>query len=209
MIEVNKFTSEKFTSNVYTITSSLKKEEVVLIDCGEFNDIVEFLPSSSYVKSILITHYHYDHIYYIQKFIDRFPNVIFYGSQKTLKGLFNSKRNLSFYYNDPIEIKRINYEILGDGQQVPIFRDTILQAIETEGHCEGSLTYLIDNFVFTGDALIPNIPTVTKLKTGDKLKAKVSIEKIRQISNSQSIICPGHLGFSEYINVDWSLYLND
>jgi glyoxylase-like metal-dependent hydrolase (beta-lactamase superfamily II) len=209
MIEVKRFTNQQFTSNVYTMTSSFEREEVILIDCGEFDDVIESLHKTAKIKSVFITHYHYDHIYYIQKYIDEFPNVKFYSSQETFEGLSNSKRNLSSYHDYPIEIKEINFEVLCDGQYLPIFENSDLHIIETEGYCEGSLTYLIDNFVFTGDALIPNISIVTKLRTGNKLKAKESVEKIKHLVNSQSLICAGHLETMEYNNVDWNLYLND
>lgn len=209
MLVVNKFTSEQFTSNVYAITSSLSNDEVILIDCGEFNAVIDFLSPSANINGIFITHYHYDHIYYIQKFMDKFPNLKFYGSLVTLEGLANVKQNLSFYHDDPIEIKGINFEVLLDGQCLPVLENTVLRVMETDGHCEGSLTYLVDNFIFTGDALIPNIPIVTKLRTGNKQKAKASVRKIKQMANPQNVICPGHLETIESIDVDWNLYLND
>ena len=209
MIEVTKFTNQQFTSNVFKITSSSNIEEVILIDCGEFDEVSESLTCSKRLINVFITHYHYDHIYYIQKYIDKYPNVKFYGSLLTLEGLSNSKQNLSFYHNDSVEISKLNYQVLSDGQILPFFNRKTLKALETEGHCEGSFTFIIDDFIFTGDALIPNIPVVTKLKTGNKIKAKESVEKIKASANKNSIICPGHLAITKYKNVDWDSYLSN
>jgi glyoxylase-like metal-dependent hydrolase (beta-lactamase superfamily II) len=208
LIEVQKIKSELFTSNVYAITSS-ENEEVFLIDCGGFESVITILQIDAVVKGIFLTHYHYDHIYFIKEWVERYPAIKFYGSQITLDGLSNPKRNLSFYHDDPVQVVDINYTILSENTKINLFKNSCLRILETEGHCEGSLTFLLDRFVFTGDALIPNIPIVTKLKSGNKEKAKASVQKIKTIAQENHIICPGHLEITKYLDVDWNLYTND
>lgn len=209
MIDVLKIRSEIFTSNTYLITSS-QKEEVFLIDCGAFDEVIEHLPSNAILKGIFLTHYHYDHIYYIEKWIEMYPDVKVYGSLITKEGVENPKRNLSFYHEDPIKFEIINFKTIEEGSIVSLFKSKYeLYAFETDGHCEGSLTFLLGNYIFTGDALIPNIPVVTKLKTGDKLKAKISIDKIRSLAEDKCLICPGHLEILNYNDVNWNLYANN
>ncbi|WP_318643112.1 MBL fold metallo-hydrolase [Flavobacterium ardleyense] len=208
MLKVQKIQSEIFNSNVYTITSS-EQEEVFLIDCGGFEPVIDSLPKTVIVSGIFLTHYHYDHIYFIKNWIDRYPNVKFYGSQITLEGLSNPKRNLSFYHEDPIEVFGVDYQVITDAVSVKLYDYTSITAFLSEGHCEGSLSFLLDNYIFTGDALIPNIPIVTKLKTGDKEKAKDSVRKIKSLVNDDFTICPGHLETFKYKEVKWNLYLND
>lgn len=208
MISVQNIKSEIFNSNVYVITSS-SNEEVFLVDCGGFEPVLNVLPKKAVVKGIFLTHYHYDHIYFIKNWIKKYPDVKFYGSGITLEGLSNPKRNLSFYHEEPIEILEVHYQVLSENEKIQLFRDSIIKVFETEGHCEGSLTFLIEKFVFTGDALIPNIPIVTKLKTGNKQRAEESVRKIRSITEENFIICPGHLKTYNYQDVDWNLYLND
>ena len=208
MLTVQKIQSEIFNSNVYTITSS-EHEEVFLIDCGGFEPVLDSLPPTAVVSGIFLTHYHYDHIYFIKDWIVRYPDVKFYGSQITLEGLSNPKRNLSFYHDDPIAVTDVNYQTITDAVSVTLFDYISFTAFETEGHCEGSLSFLIDNYIFTGDAIIPNIPIVTKLKTGNKEKAKDSVRKIKSLLNDEFIICPGHLETFKYQDVKWNLYLDD
>lgn len=206
---VEKIPSEIFTSNTYTIASLINPKEVWLLDCGTYLPVIDSLPKDFILKGIFITHYHYDHIYFISQWLDLFPDIFIYGSESTQKGMASSKRNLSFYHDDPVELKVKNFKILHDGDKIHLFDDTHFEVIETEGHCEGSLSFIVDNYIFTGDALIPNIPTVTKLKTGNKLTAMASIAKIKSIAKSSSIICPGHLGMSTFNKVDWNMYLSD
>jgi glyoxylase-like metal-dependent hydrolase (beta-lactamase superfamily II) len=54
------------------------------------------------------------------------------------------------------------------------------------------MSFILENYSFTGDSSIPNIPVVTKLKGGDKLQNIESLKKIRARINSETIICPGH-----------------
>ena len=81
--------------------------------------------------------------------------------------------------------------------------------LETPGHNEGCLTFQLANYFFTGDALIPNIPIVTKLKSGNKQKAKESALKIKMATDENSIICPGHLNMIKSTEIDWKVYINE
>lgn len=208
MIRVQQIKSELFTSHVYLITSS-NSEEVFLIDCGTFENVFPYLTTTSNLAGIFLTHYHYDHIYFIEKWVAKFPNVKIYGSSITKEGLSNPKRNLSFYHEDPIIYHSLNFNIINEHDTVPLFeKDIDLRVIETEGHCEGSVSFIVENYIFTGDALIPNIPVVTKLKTGSKEESKKSLVKIKRNTKPDTIVCPGHLEMIEVNEVNWNLYLD-
>ena len=144
MFAVSKITNKTFTSNVYILPSS-EKEEVFLIDCGSFKEVEDVLPLNCKVKGIFLTHYHYDHIYFVEKWVVKFPHVKIYGSSITKEGLSNPKRNLSFYHEDPIIYHSLNFNIINEHDTVPLFeKDVDLRVIETEGHCEGSLSFIAD-----------------------------------------------------------------
>ncbi|MEN9304696.1 MAG: hypothetical protein RL264_3125 [Bacteroidota bacterium] len=205
MFQVTQIQSEQFTSHVYVITTS-SRDEVFLIDCGGFQPVLDFLGTEAKVKGIFLTHYHYDHIYYVKQWMEIFPNATVYGSESTLSGLRNPKINLSFYHEDPVQVELTFSQFLFEGSITEIFDGIYIKSLLTEGHCEGSITYILENYVFTGDALIPNIPTVTKLKTGSKELSKVSIKKIKDSLSVNSIICPGHLEMKLAGQVLWDLY---
>lgn len=208
MVEVKRIKSEIFTSNVYILRSA-NSLKVFLIDCGALADVVRELKSNEVVSGIFITHYHYDHIYFLKDFLLMFPDIKLYGTKITAEGIKDPKRNLSFYHEDPINVNYNSFEVLNDEQELQIFGQTGLKSITTEGHCEGSLTYIVNDYIFTGDSLIPNIPIVTKLRTGNKLLAKQSVNKIKGASTNKTIFCPGHLEIKKYDEVEWNLYLND
>lgn len=207
MLNVTKINSEIFTSNVYLISSS-DSLDCWLIDSGAFLPVVNNLRIGARLKAVFLTHYHYDHIYFLEQWINLFPNVIVFGSEITKLGLLSAKRNLSLYHENPIEINILNFKTLAESQTVSLFENYNILAKETDGHCEGSLTFKVDDYVFTGDSLIPNIPVVTKLKTGNKERAKQSVCKIKSITSASTIICPGHLDMIHTHEVEWGLYLN-
>lgn len=205
MLIVEKIKSEIFTSNAYLLTSS-NKEEVFLIDCGAFEPVLDKFPEHYDLKGIFITHFHYDHIYFIKEWIERFPNVVIYCSEITKEGIASSKRNLSFYHDDPVEFDIASCQILKEGDNIRLFDGIYLFVLKTEGHCEGSLSFKMGDYIFTGDALIPNIPVVTKLKSGNKVLAKESVLKIKSHADEHTIICPGHMEPIKAKDVLWDIY---
>ncbi len=208
MLSVQQIKSELFTSHVYLITSS-KSEEVFLIDCGTFDNVFPFFNPALNLTGIFLTHYHYDHIYFIEQWVAKFPKVKIYGSSITKEGLSDPKRNLSFYHEDPIQFHPLDFDVVKENDVISLFEnDCQLRVIETEGHCEGSLTFVLDRYIFTGDAMIPNIPVVTKLKTGSKEKSKTSLFKIKKNTTDDMIVCPGHLEMIKSNEVNWERYLD-
>jgi hydroxyacylglutathione hydrolase len=206
LIEVKQFRSAIFTSNTYSISFPDENEEVYLVDCGEFQNVIDSFKETSVLKGIFITHYHYDHIYFLEQWLKKFPDVMIFCSELTKSGIASPKQNLSFYHNDPIAIDMPNCKILTDEAEIAIGHDLKIKAIITEGHCEGCTTFIFGKHIFTGDALIPNISVVTKLKSGNKLQAGLSVEKIKSFCEHGSCICPGHLDMIESSNVNWKNY---
>lgn len=87
-----------------------------------------------------------------------------------------------------------------------LFENSHLKVLETKGHNEGSLSFAIKEGIFTGDALIPGIPVVAKLKSGNKEHAKKSVQIIYQSLESEQNIYPGHGPIFKKSDLNWSLY---
>ena len=205
MITVDRFEHFDFTSNTYLIRHKLFDENVYLIDIGNSKDVLNALTPEQKVKGIFLTHAHYDHICGINNIIDQFPECIVYCSKYAYEGLLSEKLNLSFYHLVPIvfEGKRIN--LLKDGMSVELFTNCYIKAIETAGHNKGSLSFIIKEGIFTGDSLIPGIPVVTKLKSGNKEDAK-SIQLIYELLGPEQVIFPYHGPIFKNSEVDWDFY---
>ena len=206
MITINRFENLDFTSNTYLINHKLYNNEVFLIDIGNPKKVLDFLLPNQKVKGIFLTHAHYDHIFGINKIIEQFPKCIVHCSEYAYKALLSEKLNLSFYRLEPIVFKGGNINLLYEDMFIKLFENYFLKVLKTQGHTEGSLSFIVKEGVFTGDALIPGIPVVTKLKSGNKNEAKKSIQKIfKQIEPEQNIYS-GHGPIFNKSEVNWSLY---
>lgn len=206
-VTIQSIINESFNSNTYLIKSITTNTDCYLIDIGNADDTINILEGNQHIKGIFLTHPHYDHICGINKIIAEFPNCTIFCSKYTKDALRDSKINLSFYQQSPITYKRNNIKIISETSVINLFHNTNLETFETPGHNEGSLTFKIGNAIFTGDSLIPNIPVVTKLKTGNKAKAYRSISKIRDNTNYKDVIYPGHGKSMKASEINWEFYI--
>lgn len=175
-----------FNSNTY-ILEDKSCDYCWLIDIG---DAEPFLDKDN-IKGIFLTHTHFDHIYGINKIIEKFPDCTIYTSKSGSESLYSDKLNLSKYHESPLIFKGDNVRILNENDKIELFPNIFLEVKETPGHCPSCLTYYTDNYIFTGDSYIPNIKVVTNLPKGNKVQAQESVENIKKNIGSRTI-CPGH-----------------
>lgn len=180
-----------FDSNTYII-SEREYDWVWLVDAGNVEDVFNQLPEWKIIKGVFITHAHFDHIYGLNKIFKLFPDCEVFTSEYGKEGLFSDKINLSFYHEDPIVFKGSKIRILHEKDRIELFKNCFLETFETPGHNWGSLTFKVNNYLFTGDSYIPEYDVVTKLKGGDKEASKKSLKKIKSLISENTIICPGH-----------------
>jgi glyoxylase-like metal-dependent hydrolase (beta-lactamase superfamily II) len=78
----------------------------------------------------------------------------------------------------------INYEIQ--------WATTRVKMIPTPGHSPGSICIVLDDILFSGDTLIWNRPTVTRLPGGRQDQLKASIAKLVDWFPPSTVVFPGH-----------------
>lgn len=144
------------------------------------------------VGSVLLTHAHFDHIYGLNRVIELNSNVRIYTNESGREMLLNARKNLSFYHNTPFEISDpLRIVTVADGEEIPIGEGLTAKAIFTPGHNPSCITWLIGDALFTGDAYIPGLKTVTNLPGGNRAQAAESLELIKQLAKGRTIY-PGH-----------------
>ena len=198
-MKVQQFINSIFTSNSYVLYSD-ESNYAFVIDPGDSDVIIDWLESNNkFLKSILITHSHFDHIYGINDLQDKFPDVNVYGSFYAKEGMMSEKLNGSLYMELPFVIKRQDLIIIKEGDKIPLYNNFTLNVFETPGYDRDCLSFQIENNLFTGDAYIPGIKVHTKSKYSDKTQAELSIKRIFEEFGEDIMIWPGHLNKS-YIN---------
>lgn len=163
-----------------------------LVDCGDSNKILEALEGRE-LKGIFLTHCHQDHVYGIEKVLEKFPNAKVYCSQKTFEGLNDPLLNLSYIMPDYdfTFSHDDNVVILQEG--INKIDDLTVEVLSTTGHSEDCISLIIEDNIFTGDAHIPLAKVFTKWPTSDKIHALESEQKLLKLISELNLkVRPGH-----------------
>ena len=67
-----------------------------------------------------------------------------------------------------------------------------IKTFNTPGHSDDSQCLIVDGMLFTGDTLIKNVRTVTKLKGGSVEKLEESVKFIASLKGNHLKVMPGH-----------------
>lgn len=192
-MKIKKFTNSILSSNSYIIFKE-GESEAWLVDPGDSHPIFNWLrDNNKIIRGILLTHYHFDHIYGVNDICEKFPELKIYASELSLVGLFSPKINSSYYLETPYTVSFKNITVIGNNSEIELFNSgQKAKVLFTPGHNNDCISFEIGKYLFTGDALIPGVKVHTKSKKGDKLIAHKSISRIYGNYPGDTIICPGH-----------------
>lgn len=168
-----------------------KSKEAVLIDCSErVQKIVDDVKELGLnVKYILLTHGHFDHVMGVNSMKEELGAEVLISS-KDNKQLEMTQTILSTF---GIRIdKNPNYDRFIDGNTKLKIGDIPIKVIETPGHTEGGLSYLIDEKLFSGDTLFKNYVGRTDLPGGNFAKLENSIRNVLYKLDDTTEVFPGH-----------------
>lgn len=151
-MNIEKFIPEAFASNNYIVYDNKTKSAAIFDPSLCFSETNAFIEKNNLnLKYIIITHAHFDHLYDVKKFQEKYKNVktlfpkedkILYDNLALQAQLFGSKEVDTFKIDEYIDE---NSKIFID--------DTEIKIIHTAGHTRGANCYLIDNFLIAGDTL--------------------------------------------------------
>lgn len=193
MLQYARFINSQFTSNTYILS---KEDEVGIwiVDPGDVQPIWEWMSThhKTTVIGILNTHTHFDHIYGINAIVEKFPSsLIFVANEYGREGLSNIKQNGSKYTGNPIVISKTDNVRFFENKMM-LWPQVTLTSFITPGHSDDSVCFIVENFLFTGDTLIKDVRTVTKIRGGSVEKLEESIRIIEQLKGHDYHVCPGH-----------------
>ena len=169
--------------------------KVWLIDCGDTDKILAWMDQyHKELSGIFLTHCHIDHIYGVNRMTEAFPYAsVYLAKESGKKGVRDLRLNLTKYMEEPYVVETDNLVEVDEGDEVTLFDDTLLQVLKTDGHSPDSLSFRVNNMLFTGDAYIPPLPVVTKLPGANKPIAQQSLERIISLVEKESLtVMPGH-----------------
>ena len=194
MLEVVRFINSRFTSNTY-ILAHPEHDNVWVVDPGDADNVFEWMKvhSKTSITGILLTHAHFDHLYGMNEILSQYPQCMVYiANDYGREALHNPKTNGSKYTEEgPIVIDG-NAPIAFYKDKMRLWDDVEMQTINTPGHSDDSQCLLVDGMVFTGDTLIKDVRTVTKLKGGSVEKLNETVGLLEQLKGRGLIVMPGH-----------------
>ncbi|WP_020008416.1 MBL fold metallo-hydrolase [Salinicoccus albus] len=144
------------------------------------------------VEGILLTHAHFDHIGALDSIAETYNTAVWLGGEES-DWLSDPSKNGSGKYRDmgiePI-VSDISPEVLKEGaMHIGSFS---FESIHTPGHSPGSMSFLFEDFIISGDVLFNGGIGRTDLYRGDHMTLLNTIEQKLYALDADTEVYPGH-----------------
>ena len=173
-------------TNTYVLYDTESKKCVVIDPAYDASKVVAFIEENTLdLQGILLTHGHFDHCGGAECVLQH-KSVGVYGSSLDAYIAQNASKNQWKAHAKDCTItdfvEKLSKFNVGDFE---------FEVMETPGHTEGSLCYLIDGLMFSGDTLFDGCVGRTDLPGGDGRKMMQSLRSIRKLTFDYAVL-PGH-----------------
>ena len=187
---IKQFVAGLIENNMYLIVDENTREAVVIdapADIPELKKTVDELGAK--VKYILITHGHFDHIMGLNS-LKKTLNAPAVICKDDLE-LSNKINDFTRLFGVPDSIPPTYEKFVKDGDIIEV-GNLKIKVIQTAGHTEGGVCYLVDGNLFSGDTLFKQSVGRTDLFGGSFDKICHSVKDILFNLDENTKVFPGH-----------------
>lgn len=181
-----KVISEKFGSmdNNCALIIDEKTNQSALVDCNEFSQKMIDMIGDTDLKYILLTHGHFDHIIGARDTKAKYgAKVVISSEDKPM--LSSSKLSLAAFCNAPQNDVEADV-VVADGDEITL-GDTVIKVMSTPGHTLGSVCYIAENCIFSGDTLFYCSCGRTDFPSGSPEQMMSSLQKLKALDGDYKV----------------------
>lgn len=163
-------------NNSYIVVDRKSKDALIIDPAWELYKILKKLSELNVnLKSILLTHSHYDHVNLVEPLVKLFNSKVYMSSKEIS------------YYNFQCE----NLNPIADLEVINL-GETELKCLLTPGHTTGGMCYFLKDSIFTGDTIFIEGCGRCDTNGGNAEEMFDSIRKLKAILLPEIKIYPGH-----------------
>lgn len=165
-LRVRKVAVGEYENNVYALIAG---GEALIVDGADEPGRIFSLVEGLNVTGIVQTHNHFDHVAALPALVEALDIPV---------------------YAHPEDPLPVSFRPIGEGDTLPV-GDVTVTALHTPGHTPGSVCYMANGYLFSGDTLFPAGPG----KTADHerfAEVMASLDRMFTELPDDTRVCPGH-----------------
>ena len=187
MIKIHTLPLGSYQTNCYIVHEETAKTCAV-IDPGYTPErVLEYAGKLGLsIDAVLLTHGHFDHVGGVEAIVKTAGAKLWMRESDYTQ--FKNPQNDFFYPIHDCDFCEVNFCEEGESIQAGGLTFTVL---ETPGHTWGSVCYICENAMFSGDTLFAGSCGRTDLPGGDRQTIMLSLERLAELEEDYTVY-PGH-----------------